>query len=124
MEKNEKNGQAQPKRKRRLEHWQILACMLVAYDFIALISAYFIALWGRFDFVYSQIPARFLNNYERFIAYYAIGAIVVFALFRLYNSMWRFASFTELVRITMVSLLTSVLHAVLLTAIFGRMPIT
>ena len=124
MEKNEKNGQAQPKRKRRLEHWQIMAGMLVAYDFIALISAYFIALWGRFDFVYSQIPARFLYNYERFIAYYAIGAIVVFALFRLYNSMWRFASFTELVRITMVSLLTSVLHAVLLTAIFGRMPIT
>ena len=125
MEKNGENSEMQAvRRKRRLEHWQILAIMLITYDFIALMAAYFLALWGRFDFVYSQIPQAYLGRYEGFIAWYALGSVVLFWLFKLYNSMWRFASFGELIRILLASLLTSILHAVLITAIFGRMPIT
>lgn len=45
----------QPKRaktirigKWQIEHWQIISVSLMAYDFIAVCAAYFLALWLRF----------------------------------------------------------------------------
>ena len=45
---------------RRLAHWQIISVALMLYDFVAVCSAYFLALFLRFDCVYSAIQARFM----------------------------------------------------------------
>ncbi len=111
-------------KKQSAKHLVFLSLALVLYDLVAIHGAYFLALWSRFDFVYSQIPTDYLTPYSQFITIYAILCIVVFWVFRLYNSMWRFASYNELVRIAAASLLTSIAHTVLITLIFRRMPIS
>ena len=45
----------------KLEHWQVISVLLVLYDIVAIHVAYFFALWSRFDFRYSQIPANYLS---------------------------------------------------------------
>lgn len=112
------------KKTKILEHWKVITLFLVLYDIIAIHLAYFLALWGRFDFVYSAIPSGYYHHYIYFISIYSLGAVVVFWQFHLYKSMWRFASYTELIRTFEASILTSFLHAILITVIFGRMPMT
>ena len=107
-----------------LEHWQIMAVLMVLYDLAAIHGAYFFALWGRFDFVFSRIPVHYYNSYRHFITVYALVCILVFWAFRLYKIMWRFASYQEMERIFISSGLTSIAHAVLITILFGRMPMT
>ena len=98
----------------KLEHWQVISVLLVLYDIVAIHVAYFFALWSRFDFRYSQIPANYLSYYMRFITIYSIVSAAFFWFFNLYRSMWRFASYTELIRSLEASFLTSFLHAILI----------
>ena len=91
---------------------------------VAIHLSYFLALWLRFDGIYSAIPDYYLRAYYRFITLYAFICIFIFWLFHLYQSIWRFASYVELMRLMIASALTSLLHAVLITAIFCRMPLT
>ena len=109
---------------RRLEHWHIIAICLVVCDFLTIHLSYFSALWVRFDCVYSAIPQQYLNSYIHFITPYSIVAIVLFCFFKMYKSIWRYASYGELVRTFLGSVTTSILHAVFISVIFGRMPIS
>ena len=111
-------------RGRRIEHWQVISVALILYDFVAVCGAYFIALFLRFDCVYSAIPPRFIVPFNRFILPYAVGCIVVFLFARMYNSVWRYASYTEFVRTLAGSLITSIVHTILITVLFRRMPIS
>lgn len=112
------------KKTHRLEHWQIMSALLVLYDIWAVTTAYFVALWGRFDFIFSNIPSKYLHAFEGFILPYALCAVVIFWCFRLYRSVWRFASYSELLRTFAASMLLSIAHAILITVFFCRMPIT
>ncbi len=118
------NENPKPKSKRTLEHWQIMAICLIICDFITLHFSYFFALWIRFDCRYSDIPAEYLNSYFHFITAYAVGAILLFSLFRMYRAMWRFASYGELVKTFLGSVTASVLHAVLIPVVLHRMPLS
>ena len=109
---------------RRLEHWQIISLALMLYDFVAVCGSYFLALFLRFDCVYSAIPQEYIVPYNKFILPYGVGCIVVFLLAKMYNSVWRYASYTEFVRTLAGSLLTSVAHTVLITVLLRRMPIS
>ena len=107
-----------------IEHWQIIAVLLALYDFVAVCAAYFLALWLRFDGVYREILVRFLNPYTTFILPWAAVSLVIFLLFRMYSGMWRYASFSELVRTALGSLTSSIIHSVLITILFYRMPLS
>ena len=115
-------GRAAEKTKRR--RWPLPAVLLAVYDFVAIHIAYFAILWIRFDCVFKSIPDTFLVPYSKFITVYALCCLAVFWLFRMYNSIWRFASYTELSRILIASVFTSVAHIVLITVLFRRMPMT
>jgi FlaA1/EpsC-like NDP-sugar epimerase len=110
------------KKKHRLEHWQIVALLLMLYDFVAILFSYFVALWVRFDFVYSTIPSQCMLTYTRSIGFYAITCILVFGTTRLYKLVWRFASVNELARIVQISAGLSILYAILIAATCERMP--
>ena len=107
-----------------IEHWQIISVLLMVYDFIAVCAAYFLALWLRFDGLIRSIPQRFFQPYIQFILPCAAVSVVIFLLLRMYNSMWRFASFTEFIRTLIGSFISSVLHTVLITVLFRRMPLS
>ena len=96
--------------------------LLMVYDFFAIHLAYFFALWVRFDFVYSHIPMEYLDSYMGIITLYALGSIVVLRSFGLYNLAWRFVSYIELVKTFFASLLLSIVHSLVITALFMPMP--
>jgi FlaA1/EpsC-like NDP-sugar epimerase len=109
---------------RRFEHWQIISIPLMLYDFVAVCGAYFLALFLRFDCVYSAIQARYMIPYKRFILPYAAFCILLFVAMKLYNSVWRYASYTELNRTLAGSMIASAIHTVLITVLFRRMPVS
>ena len=118
------NDNTKPNNRKKLEHWKIMAICLLICDFITLHFSYFFALWIRYDCRYSDIPTEYLNPYYHFITAYAVGAIVLFGLFRMYRAMWRFASYGELLKTFLGSVTASVLHAILITVILHRMPLS
>ena len=50
------SGRLQENKKKRAEPWKNLAIWLMVADFISMHIAFFLALWIRFDCVYSAIP--------------------------------------------------------------------
>ena len=111
-------------RERRFKHSQIISIPLMLYDFVAVCGAYFLALFLRFDCVYSAIQARYMIPYKRFILPYAAFCILLFVAMKLYNSVWRYASYTELNRTLAGSMIASAIHTVLITVLFRRMPVS
>lgn len=105
-------------------HWRIVAIYLMLYDFIAINGAYFFALWIRFDCRYSLIPLEYLNAYIKFIPIYSVFSILLFWFLKMYNSLWRFASYNELSKVFLASIITFIFHTVGITLLFQRMPLT
>lgn len=120
---NKPSGDRKPKRA-KLEHWRIIAILLLIYDIAVVNGAYFLSLWLRFDCAFSEIQTKYLMAWLKFVPIYSIVCIVVFKLLHLYRGLWRFASYDELMRIITASVITSVFHAVAITLIFERMPIS
>lgn len=110
--------------KNKVEHWQVVSIGLVVYDTIAVTLAFFLALWFRFDCRYTMIPSEYLSAYYKFLLIYVVFSIFVFWRMRLYNSIWRFASYSELLRTIVATGITFVFHCVGITILFERMPLS
>ena len=87
-----------------------MAFALAAYDAAAIAIAYYLGLLLRFDFPYAKIPVYYLDVYKRFIPFYIVFCLLLFWMLRLYRSIWRFASFNELSRILIASVISCVVH--------------
>ena len=111
-------------KKKLLEHWQKVAVFLIIYDLLVANGAYFMALWLRFDCRYTEIPEHFVMSWVRFAPIYAVITVLVLWRAHLYQSVWSFASFVEMERIAVASLILGVIHALGITLLFDRMPIT
>ncbi|MDD7305124.1 MAG: nucleoside-diphosphate sugar epimerase/dehydratase [Peptoniphilaceae bacterium] len=106
------------------EKFKIESLYLLIYDIVASNLSYFLALFLRFDLKFSQIPEEYLMPYIKFIPIYTVFLVIVFHFFRLYNSLWKYASFGELNRILLSTLITSVFHILGITILFNRMPVS
>ena len=109
---------------RKLEHWQVVTLLLMLYDFIAVALSYCLALWVRFDCQFSRIETRYLQAYGKSIIFYALFCVVVFWFLRLYKSIWRFASYSELLRVVAATLLTGSVYIIGMSTCVGRMPVS
>ena len=110
--------------KKRIEHWQVISLYLVIYDIIAVNLAYLMALWFRFDCRFSLIPEVYLKAWIQFAPFYTVLCLAVFTVLKLYRSLWRFAGYSELLRVTAATVLTGFLHYVGITTFFKAMPIS
>lgn len=106
------------------KHWQVIMVYLIIYDILAVNIAYFAALWIRFDCRFAMIPANYLNAYMHFIPIYSVFCVAVFWYLRLYKSIWRFASYSELTRVVVSTIITSLFHICAMTLLFERMPVS
>ena len=111
-------------KKFKMMHWQMINIGLIVYDIAAVTATYFLALWFRFDCSISLIEPRFITAYFQFAPIYAVFCVIVFAVLKLYRSIWRFASYHELIRVLSASAITAVFHTVAITLMFSRMPIS
>lgn len=116
------NPNGPQKRGRAVEHWHLVAAFLIIYDLVVGVGSYFLALWLRFDCHFSEIPYEYLMAWLKFAPIYMIASVAVFCMMHLYQSIWRFASYVELKLIAASSAILGVLHAVLITVMFRRMP--
>ena len=112
------------RKKKFMEHWQAIALWLMLYDVVAVNAAFLLALWVRFDCRYSMIPDVYLGAFLKFAPWYTVICIGVYWTLRLYKSVWRFASFSELFRIGAANVITGLVQIVGITLFFGRMPIS
>ena len=105
------------------ENFHIASILLVIYDIIMSAGAYLAALWIRFDCQYSQIPQDYFMAWLKFMPVYAVICVSIFWLFKLYQSVWKYASFSELARMAVASLILGIFYTVGITVIFKRMPV-
>jgi FlaA1/EpsC-like NDP-sugar epimerase len=107
-----------------VSHWQAVTALLILYDLVAVTVSYFFALFLRFDLRFSLIPDAYLATFLRFAPGYAAACVVVFMLQRLYRSIWRFASYVELLHLILANLITFVIQVAGTLVCFRRMPVS
>lgn len=118
------NKDVKSTKRKKLEHWEVIAIYLIIYDIIAINFSYFFGLLLRFDLQFSNIPQEYLYSFVKFAPVYTIFTVGVFYFLRLYKSIWRFASFSELNRICAASIITTIFHILGITIFVHRMPIS
>lgn len=97
---------------------------VVVMDIIAVNAAYVLALLLRY-YVHSEFKSsalKFVSVYIRFAPFYTVICIAVFALFRLYNGIWRYAGIADMNRIIGANVVTALLNFIGTTVFFERLP--
>lgn len=112
------------KRPKIFNHWRMVMIFLIAYDFIAILFSYLVALWVRFDYNFGDVPELYLQTYFKTIFIYAIFCILVFWVAKLYRSIWRFASYMELIRVIASTIITGVVYTISVCVFVTRMPVS
>lgn len=98
---------------------------MIIYDIFAVVLAHFVALWLRFDLRYTLIPKVYLNNLWALVPVITLLSVALLWYLRLYQSIWRFASFLELLRVIFVAVIVETLQiAVIFAGFYHRMPIS
>ena len=96
---------------------------LVLMDCASVCFATFFALFTRFEFDMKTLrTSGFLDAAAESIAIGIVCTAVVFALFRLYNSLWEFAGAEEFVRLTAASAVATAAQWVLLRVLKITLP--
>lgn len=99
---------------------------IVILDVIAVNAAYLLALLIRFyvNFVFRPTVVHYLTSWLRFTPFYTVLAILIFAVWKLYGGMWRYAGFNDLNRIIGANLCTTAVQILGTLLFVQRMPIT
>ena len=81
--------------KKRIER----AFVLGIADIICVLISSFLAIWVRFDFSITKIDHPFFSSVKQIIPFNVVSVIIIFILFQLYKSVWRYASADEMIKI-------------------------
>ncbi len=99
---------------------RILALILM--DVMSIIVASFVAIYMRFDFSFAEIPPQYFEFF-RMILLPNIGvALLSFALWRLYKSVWRYASANEMLNIIFATFCAAIVQVMYCYGFSMRMP--
>ena len=73
--------------------------MIMVLDVLATAASFFFGLWFRYDFVFADIRQVHLEGFLSAIGPWCAITVLVFLVFKLYNSIWVFVSTSEVFRI-------------------------
>ena len=76
--------------------WVVRALLIGVLDVLSIMGSYFFALLLRHDFMFSTIDPVFVKNYIQSIPLWCVVTVAVFYACRLYHSIWRQVSLSEL----------------------------
>lgn len=106
--------------------WILLRITLIVYDILSVNASVYLALITRF-YVAKEFHTAAAQNFEAYNSYalfYTVFCVLVFAAFKLYSGIWKYAGFNDLNRILAANAVVFACH-VAGTILFGiRMPIT
>lgn len=108
----------------RLQHWQIVSLLLVLYDAISITFAYTFALFLRFDLQASLMLENFGSSLVWFCTLYVPASLIVYYCLHLYNSIWQFASYTEIRNLVIATVCCAVLAPAISFVFSCRLPLS
>ena len=85
---------------------------LIIYDIVSIVAASYLAILMRYEFRISSIPDHFLTPVNQFLPINILITILLFYLFKLYNSLWAYAGETELQNLVIACVLSGISNAV------------
>ena len=95
---------------------------LIVMDMVLISLASFLALATRFDLKIDTIEPNFMNTMIRTMPLLVMMTLVVFAIFRIYNSLWEYASIQELVNVAIACAVSTGLQMMYVIMTQGNMP--
>ena len=95
---------------------------LLFLDVMSVIMSYLLGLLIRFDFKFSAIGNGFLESGARFVTAMMFITTIAYLYFRLYHSVWRYASLPELQRIVFAYIFIGVMAGLLMLNPYFRIP--
>lgn len=101
------------------KNWIVRAILIAVFDALVIAISFGIGFLLRFDFDYSTVFSQYQQVYVAIVPIAALMTIAVFFAFKLYHSIWRFASVNELERLLMAWLILAVLAAVFVIVDFN-----
>ena len=98
--------------------------LLVVLDILIIAVSGFLALYVRFDFSFSKMDMKYVDYELHYLPINLILTLLIFVAFKLYRSVWHFASTTELLNV-IGACSGSILSQIILMALLGmRMPVS
>ena len=95
---------------------------LVIMDMMSILLVSFAALYIRYDFSFQDIDPMFFKHCENLLIPNIIGTLFFFVLWKLYRSVWRYASVNELVNIVGATACASIAQFIYCKFTDNRMP--
>ena len=95
---------------------------LVIMDVMSILLVSFAALYIRYDFSFQDIDSVFFKHCENLLIPNIIGTLLFFVIWKLYRSVWRYASANELVNIVGATACASLAQFVYCKFTDNRMP--
>ena len=85
---------------------------LIIYDILSVIMATYVALLMRYEFNFSAIPEHFLTPVTTFLPINILITLIIFYLFKMYDSLWAYAGEREMQNLVMACTLSGVINAI------------
>lgn len=95
---------------------------LIILDIITVICASTMALWVRFDFSITKIDTVYLEQVWQCIIPNVLLVLIIYWIFKLYRSVWKYASIYELQNIIAAGITATLLQLISMVVIFGLHP--
>lgn len=109
----------------KARNWTV-KLVLVLYDAFVVNASFFLALVVRFyiNGKFSELGVPYISAFFSYAPYYTICALIIFALFQMYNMVWRVAGINDLKRILVANVCTFLVQIIGSRLFVRRMPTT
>ena len=98
--------------------------LLVVLDILIITISGLLALYVRFDFSFSKMDMKYVDYELYYLPMNLILTLLIFVAFKLYRSVWRFASTTELLNVIGACSGSILVQIVLMAILKMRMPVS
>lgn len=104
------------KKEKKLRRWKLRMSrsmmIFLVLDFLSIILASFASILVRYEFQFDLVEQRFVDTIIWYMPINFVVTVVVYYLFSLYTTLWKYAGITELCKITAAAAVSSILQVV------------
>lgn len=106
--------------------WLFLRVSMVLFDIVAVNASFFLALVMRFYVAnqFHSVAGKYLEAFCVFAPYYTVFCLIVFAAFKLYSGLWKYAGLNDMNRILGANIICAGFQVLGTLLFVCRMPIT
>ena len=98
--------------------------LLVITDIFLITLSGFMALYIRYDFRFSLMDMQYVDYELKYLPLSLVATLLLFVLFKLYRSVWRFASSTELLNVIGACTCSMAVQIIGMSLLGMRMPVS